>query len=43
MTVGNGAAIETADYPVKNGVLDSIDTLPIASQLGRSLTDIVGR
>lgn len=43
VTLGNGAAIETADYPVKNGVLDSIDTLPIPSQLGRSLTDIVGR
>ena len=43
VTLGNGAAIETADYPVKNGVLDSIDTLPIPTQLGKSLTDIVGR
>lgn len=43
VSLANGAYIETADYPVTNGVLHSIDTLPIPTQLGRSLADIVGR
>ncbi len=34
--------IEIADFPVSNGVIHTIETLQIPSQLG-SLTDIVGR
>ena len=38
-----GAMLETADYPVKNGLLHTVDTLPIPVKLGQSLSDIVGR
>ncbi len=42
VTIGTGGTIETADYPVKNGILHVVDTLQFPTSNG-SLTDLVGR
>ncbi len=42
VTIGGTALLEIADFPAKNGLIHTTETLMIPSQLG-SLTDIVGR